>query len=185
MNSKILLAGIGGQGVLFAHQVLADCAVAQGFDVTGAETHGMSQRGGSVISHLKIGESSAPLIRQGTADFVLAFDVSEAYRNLSFVRRGGVVIVNGTPANFPNEPVAAHLKRLQVMARVLDADGIAKKLGRTAAANVALLGFASTCGSFPLSRVALRETLARVARPQFVELNLQAFDEGVKAGSGK
>ncbi|HEX7592707.1 MAG TPA: indolepyruvate oxidoreductase subunit beta [Anaerolineae bacterium] len=183
MDSKILLAGIGGQGVLFAHQLLADCAVEVGLNVTGAETHGMSQRGGSVVSHLKIGDGNAPLIRQGTADYLLAFDAAEAYRNLSFIRRGGTVVVNYALSDFPNANVAGHLVNLHVAARVLDADGIAKRLGRASAANVALLGFASTCDGFPLWRDALRETLRRVVRPQFLELNLQAFDEGVRAGS--
>lgn len=182
MDSKILLAGIGGQGVLFAHQLLADCAVAAGLNVTGAETHGMSQRGGSVVSHLKIGDGSAPLIRQGTADFLLAFDAAEAYRNLSFVRRGGTVIVNYASGDFPNEKVVGHLANLHVAARVLDADGIARRLGRVSAANVALLGFACTCDGFPLTREALRDALARIVRPQFLELNAQAFDAGVNAG---
>jgi indolepyruvate ferredoxin oxidoreductase beta subunit len=182
MDSKILLAGIGGQGVLFAHQLLADCAVAQGLNVTGAETHGMSQRGGSVVSHLKIGDSPAPLIRQATADWILAFDASEAYRNLSFIRPGGTVVVNHAPENFPSEPVSQQLSRMKVALCAIDADSIAKNLGRTSAANVALLGFASTCAGFPLTRDALRETLARVVRPQFLELNYQAFDEGALKG---
>ncbi|MDE3091833.1 MAG: indolepyruvate oxidoreductase subunit beta [Chloroflexota bacterium] len=185
MDSRILLAGIGGQGVLFAHQVLADCAVAAGLNVTGAETHGMSQRGGSVVSHLKIGDNPAPLIRQGTADWLLAFDAAEAYRNLAFVRRGGTVIVNNARTDFPNGQVSQQLGAFNVALRALDADGIAKKLGRVSAANVALLGFAATCDGFPLSRDALRETLARVVRPQSLESNLQAFDEGVKAGTEK
>lgn len=182
MDSKILLAGIGGQGVLFAHQLLADGAVAQGWNVTGAETHGMSQRGGSVVSHLKIGDTPAPLIRQGAADWVLAFDAAEAYRNLAFIRPGGTVVVNHTGQNFPSDQVAQQLNRLQVTLRVIDADSIARNLGRASAANVALLGFASTCPGFPLSGAALRETLARVVRPQFLQLNYQAFDAGVQAG---
>ena len=180
MDSRILLAGIGGQGVLLAHQLLAECAVAQGLNVTGAETHGMSQRGGSVVSHLKIGDHTAPLIRQGTADLILAFDATEGYRNLAFIRRGGTVIVNNAHKEFPSPQVSQQLASFRVVLRVLDADGIAQTLGRVSAANVALLGFASTCDGFPLSREALRETLTRVVRPQFLDLNLRAFDEGVK-----
>ncbi len=183
MNSKILLAGIGGQGVLFAHQLLAECAVAQGLNVTGAETHGMSQRGGAVVSHLRIGDTFAPLIRRGTADFVLALDASEAYRNLPFVRRGGAVIVNTALNDFPNEKIAAQLRTLDITLRALDADGIATKLGRVSAANVTLIGFASTCDSFPLSGDALRETIMCIAPARFVELNLRAFEEGASAGS--
>lgn len=185
MNNKILLAGVGGQGVLFAHQLLADCALAQGLDVTGAETHGMSQRGGSVVSHLKIGDGIAPLIRQGTADWILAFDAAEAYRNLAFIRRGGTIVVNtqSVPNNFPAAPVSQQLEKFNIALRVLDADGIARNLGRASVANVALLGLASTCVGFPLARAALRETLARATRPQFLELNLQAFDEGANKAS--
>ena len=182
MDCKILLAGIGGQGVLFAHQLLADCAMAQGLDVTGAETHGMSQRGGSVVSHLKIGESTAPLIRQGTADWLLAFDAMEAYRNLSFIRRGGTVIVNSAHP-FNNEKLMQQLAAMNVILLTVDADSIAKNLGRASATNVALLGFASSCTGFPLTQDALRESIKRVMRPQFMELNLQAFDEGAKARS--
>lgn len=182
MDSKIILAGIGGQGVLFAHQAIAACAIAQGLDVTGAETHGMSQRGGSVVSHLKIGDTSAPLIRQGTADFLLAFDAAEAYRALPYVRRGGAVIVNSALPNYPDERVRAHLATMNVAMRVVDADTIARGLGRASAANVALIGFATTCNDFPLSRDAMRETIARVAPERFLEVNLKAFDLGEEAG---
>ncbi len=180
MNSKILLAGIGGQGVLFAHQVIAECAVAQGLNVTGAETHGMSQRGGAVVSHLKIGDTPAPLIRQGTADFILALEAAEAYRNLPYVRSGGTVIVNTALADYPSAIVAEQLGKLGVTLRKIDADGIATRLGRVSAANVALIGFATTCAAFPLSREALRETIQRLAPARYAELNLKAFEEGVR-----
>lgn len=182
MKSNIILAGIGGQGVLFAHQVLAECAVGQGLNVTGAETHGMSQRGGAVMSHLKIGNTDAPLIRQGTADFLIAFDATEAYRALAYVRRGGTLIVNTALSNFPHDNVRAHLDALDVTVRVLDANAIARALGRASVANIALLGLASSCATFPFTREALRETIARVAPQRFVEVNLKAIEEGWAAG---
>lgn len=185
MNSKILLAGIGGQGVLFAHQLLAECAIAQDLNVTGAETHGMSQRGGSVVSHLKIGDSPAPLIRQGTADYLLAFDASESYRSISFIRRGGTVVVNNSFPDYPTPRLLEQLAAMSVSLRVLDADGIARALGRISAANVTLIGFASTCEGFPLSTEMLRGTVARVAPERYREVNLRAFEEGVKAGAAK
>jgi indolepyruvate ferredoxin oxidoreductase, beta subunit len=182
MSVKIILAGIGGQGVLFAHQLLAECAVEQGLEVTGAETHGMSQRGGSVVSHLKIGRAVAPLIRSGTADFLLAFDATEGYRSLPFVRPGGTVIVN-SGNGFPDGRVREQLEAMQISVRVFDADAIARMVKRASSANVALLGFASTSSTFPLSSDALREAVLRVTRPGFAETNLRAFDEGVKAGT--
>jgi indolepyruvate ferredoxin oxidoreductase beta subunit len=185
MGYAILLAGIGGQGVLFAHNVLAECAIAQGLDVTGAETHGMSQRGGSVVSHLKIGETPAPLIRQSTADFVIAFDPAEAYRALPYLKRGGTLIVNAAPGTFPDAQVVPQLEAWQISARTCDADAIARGLGRASAANVALLGFAATCENFPFSSDALRAAVARVAHPRYVALNEKAFEEGMKEGSYK
>ena len=143
----------------------------------------MSQRGGAVVSHLKIGDTSAPLIRQGTADYLLAFDPAEAYRNLAFLRRGGTAIVNRGITDYPDPQVRDCLAALNVTTRVLNADAIAQALGRASAANVVLIGFASTRDAFPLATDALRETIARVVRPQFAELNLRAFDAGVKQGT--
>jgi indolepyruvate ferredoxin oxidoreductase beta subunit len=182
MSVKIILAGIGGQGVLFAHRLLAECAAEQGLEVTGAETHGMSQRGGSVVSHLKIGEALAPMIRLGTADFLLAFDAAEGYRSLPFVRPGGTVIVNSGDG-LADERVRGQLDPMRISVRVLDADSIARTVRRASAANVALLGFASTSAAFPISREVLRVAVQRATRPAFAETNLRAFDEGVKAGS--
>lgn len=183
MEHAILLAGIGGQGVLFAHNVLAECAIAQGLNVTGAETHGMSQRGGSVVSHLKIGETSAPLIRQSTADFVIAFDPAEAYRALPFLKRGGTLIVNAAPGTFPDTQVVPRLEAWQITVRTCDADAIARGLGRASAANVALLGFVATCENFPFSSEALRAAVGRVAHPRFRALNEKAFEAGENAGA--
>ncbi len=178
---RILFAGIGGQGVLFAHQLLAEAAVAQGLDVTGAETHGMSQRGGSVVSHLKIGDTLAPMIRQSTADLILAFDAAEAYRNLSFLRPGGTLVVNSAARDFPEPRVSDFLSQLGIRLHVLDADDIASKLGRISAANVALLGLASTFPGFPLSSAVVRETLKRFSPERALEQNLAAFDQGARA----
>lgn len=181
MRYAILLAGIGGQGVLFAHNVLAECALAQGFNVTGAETHGMSQRGGSVVSHLKIGDTAAPLIRQGTADFVIAFDAAEAYRALPYLKRSGTLIVNVSPENFPDAQIQPQLDAWAIAVHACDADTIARNLDRASAANVALLGFATTCENFPFTAVALRAAIARIAHPRFTALNEKAFTEGINA----
>ncbi len=183
MRYAILLAGIGGQGVLFAHNVLAECAVAQGFNVTSAETHGMSQRGGSVVSHLKIGDTSAPMIRQATADFVIAFDTAEAYRALPFLKRGGALIVNVAPETFPDARVQPQLDAWNISVRACDADGIARKLERASAANVALLGFATTCENFPFSADIVRAAVTRVAHPRYAALNEQAFEAGMENGN--
>src|SRR3990170_8068403 len=99
---KLLLAGVGGQGVVFATRLLAGTAAGMGLPVLASETHGMSQRGGSVLAHLKVGGTAAPLIRRGTADALLAFDRDEALRNLPFLRAGAAAYIN-TPDSLPVE----------------------------------------------------------------------------------
>src|SRR3990170_8827251 len=94
MERKLVIAGVGGQGVVFVTRLLTQAAVILRRPVMASETHGMSQRGGSVLSHLKVGGNLAPLIQRGTADALLALDPEEAVRNLVFVRRGGTVFVN-------------------------------------------------------------------------------------------
>ena len=90
MNKKIVLAGIGGQGILFATKILSETASRKGYDIIGSETHGMSQRGGSVASFLKIGDFSGPQIMKGKADYLYGYDPQETIKNLIFIRKGGV-----------------------------------------------------------------------------------------------
>jgi len=161
MELKLILAGLGGQGVIFTTRLLAQTAVALGQPVMVSEVHGMSQRGGSVVSHLKIGGSEAPLIRRGTADLLLALDPDEAVRNLSFLRRGGVALVN--TENSLLEEVTEHLERLEIQVLFLPASRLAVELGSAAVTNVVLVGFAVAHPFLPLSIDTLRETLVTIA----------------------
>ena len=107
MNKDILLCGVGGQGTVLASKLIASAAMRDGNIVHSAETIGMAQRGGSVTSHVRIGEkASAPLIPLGSADLILAFEPSEAVRNLKYLKKDGVVIVNSVPV----KPVTESLK---------------------------------------------------------------------------
>jgi indolepyruvate ferredoxin oxidoreductase beta subunit len=175
---KLVIVGIGGQGVIFATRVLSETAVALGYDVIGAETHGMSQRGGSVISHLKVNSQGGPLVRQGTADILLALDPDEAYKALTFLRDGGVGFVNTGRQNFPRPEIAAHLAERGIELHALDADGIAMELGSPALANVALIGFALAHPAFPFPYEAVEETLTRISKERFREANLKALARG-------
>jgi indolepyruvate ferredoxin oxidoreductase beta subunit len=179
MELKLVLAGLGGQGVIFTTRLLARTAVALGQSVMVSEVHGMSQRGGSVISHLKIGGSEAPLIRRGTADLLLALAPDEAIRNLVFLRRGGAAFVNTENSLRPK--VAEHLDRLNIRVLSLPASRMAMELGSAAVTNAILVGFAAAHPSLPLSINALRETLAVVASRRR-ELNLRALEAGYGAG---
>ena len=102
-----VLTGLGGQGILFMTKILATTALNKGYNILGAETHGMAQRGGSVVSHLKIGDAKSSLIRAGAADFLVSMDESEAYRYLPYLKKGGKLFTNAPTDSFPDKKVAA------------------------------------------------------------------------------
>nr|NJM02148.1 hypothetical protein [Desulfobacula sp.] len=93
-----VLSGLGGQGILFMTKVFAAAALEKGYNVLGAETHGMAQRGGSVVSHLRVGEARSSLVRAGAADFLISMDESEAYRYLPYLKKAGPYL----PMPLPN-----------------------------------------------------------------------------------
>jgi indolepyruvate ferredoxin oxidoreductase beta subunit len=172
---KFILAGLGGQGVVFLTRLLAQTAVALGHAVMVSETHGMSQRGGSVISHLKIGGDEAPLIQRGTADVLLALEADEAVRNLPFLRRGGLAFVDAENGLRPE--VAGRLEQFELQVLSLPASQMAVSLGAPAVANVILAGFAAAHPTLSLPFETLRQTLATIA-PRGRELNLRALEVG-------
>lgn len=182
MQLKLVIVGIGGQGVLFATRILSETAMALGHEIIGAETHGMSQRGGSVISHLKIGSRGGPLVRRGTADTLLALDPDEGYKALSFLRNGAVGFVNTGRPDFPRPEIAEHLAGRDIELHALDADSIAMELGSPALANVALIGFALAHPDFPFLLSDIEETVTRVSKERFRASNLEALARGYAAG---
>ena len=179
LKLQFILTGLGGQGIIFATRLLAQTAIDLGQPVMVSETHGMSQRGGSVISHLKIGGNKAPLIPRGTADLLLALEPDEAIRNLSFLRQGGIAFVN-TETGLRLE-IAEHLERLDIKVLSLPASHLAVELGSATATNVVMVGFAAAHPSLSLPIDALRETLS-IMSPRGRELNLQALETGYHAG---
>lgn len=182
MERKFILVGIGGQGVIFATKVLSHAAVARGEQVIASENHGMSQRGGSVQSHVKIGGSESPLVRRATADAVIAFDRAEAMRNLTFVRAGGSVYVNSTSGL--DQTLMPRLNELNIRVHALDASACAQELGLTGATNLIVLGFASAHADFGLSLADLKQTIRVLGPAASIESNLRALDIGAaKANS--
>jgi len=113
-----VLSGLGGQGILFMTKVFAATALEKGYNVLGAETHGMAQRGGSVVSHLRVGEARSSLVRAGAADFLISMDESEAYRYLPYLKKGGTLFANAPSKSFPDKRVAAYLKQRSEERRV-------------------------------------------------------------------
>ena len=176
MERKIVIAGIGGQGVVYATKALSHAALARGEKVVASENHGMSQRGGSVLAHLKIGGSDAPLIRHGTADALIAFDRVEALRNLIFVRAGGKVIVNSQ--NGLDPAVMQRLNELEIGVLVVAADTCAQEIGAPGAANLITLGAAASQACIGLTLDDLREAVRALGPARLVELNWRALEIG-------
>ena len=172
---RVVIAGIGGQGVIFATRLLTLAAIRLGLPAIASESHGMSQRGGSVVSHLKVGGIQSPLIRRGTADVVLGLDKNEALRSLVYLKAGGAAFVNSDEGL--SSEVERQLESRGTQVHWLPASQTAIDLGSVTIANVILIGFASAHPSFPFPEQSLQETL-KEAPPRSRDLNLQALDMG-------
>ena len=177
---NIVLCGLGGQGILFMTKVLAWAAVNEGLNILGAETHGMAQRGGSVTSHLRLGDVKGSLVRAGTANFLISLDDTEAYRNLPFLAKGGEIYVNVNPEVFPEEKVRIFLNNKKVTYHALNAGNIAQDLGTPLSTNLALLGHFSAFREGPLGYENMRKTIQQISPGVLKKINLTIFDAGYK-----
>ena len=184
MNSQIVIAGIGGQGVLFAAGILIEASRLKGLPVLGSETHGMSQRGGSVTSHLKIGDFSNPLVSEGDADVLLGFDPTETLRSLMFLRRAngasGASCIVGVPGPgvFPDPRVEGLLSDMGIAVHTAMADAEALKMGNIRAVNLMLLGFATGLGAFPFTSAEMEEAVSQASPPGQRTFNKEVFLRG-------
>ena len=184
MKCQIVIAGVGGQGVLFGAKVLTELARRRGIPVLASENHGMSQRGGSVTSHLRIGDFQGPLVAEGDADLLLALDCLEAHRNLPFLRaangrRGALCLVSApSAAAFPDARVAPTLQRMGVEIHSCAADSAALEMGQPLAANLVLLGFGAKLAAFPFSFDELCEAVAALGSPNNRAANREALVRG-------
>ena len=180
---QIILAGIGGQGILFSSKIFSELGPKLGLDVMGSETHGMSQRGGSVSAHLKLGKFLSPLIHRGAADLLYSFNEYETYRSLKFLRKGGICFANLVSEDRIDSRVLSHLQKKEIIFRAYDASNAASQAGSIRAANTALLGYSVGTGLVPFRYRDLRDVLETVSRRKDLERNLKAFDVGFKEGS--
>lgn len=149
MKKDIILAGVGGQGIISIAFVIASAALEEGFEVKQAEVHGMSQRGGAVQSHLRLSRERiwSDLIPRGEADLILSVEPLEALRYLDFLRPDGMIIVSRAPfVNIPDYPaVESVLARIESIPGhlVVDSDRLAKEAGSSRTQNMVMLGAAS------------------------------------------
>lgn len=187
----ILIAGVGGQGVVLASRLLALAAMKAGFHVSTAETIGMSQREGSVSSHIRIGdEISGSLIPVGQADLILGLESAETVRNLPFLRKGGKVIVNthavppaSRPPESPDYDPAALLSFLNTHCPGIlcsDFTELAEEEGTYRAANVAMLGAAAGAGVLPFPEETLKAVLNAEIPEKYRAVNKTAFEHAMK-----
>lgn len=184
MKCQTIIAGIGGQGVLFAARIFTEMARARDLPVLGSQTFGMAQRGGSVMTHLKIGEFDSPLVCEGDADLLLALDHTEANRNLPYLRerRGGsgATCIVSTPASqpFPDQRLAALIEDMGVIVHACDADAVVMRLKTPMVANLVLLGFGASRPGFPFSFDEVRAATDALSRPAQRSANLAALEHG-------
>ncbi|MBW1721339.1 MAG: indolepyruvate oxidoreductase subunit beta [Deltaproteobacteria bacterium] len=181
-RTNFVLCGLGGQGILFMTKVLAECALHKGLKVMGAETHGMAQRGGSVVSHLRLGDVKGSLVRTGSAHFVLALDEIEGYRNLPFLSPGARLYINADPRKGLRKEVTDYLERQGILFRAVPATAIAGECNAPLSTNLALLGYFAAYEEDPLSEEELRQTVERISPDRFKETNLRVFAGGLGRG---
>jgi len=171
---RLVLAGRGGQGIVFATRVLAEAAMSLGQDIICAENHGMAQRGGSILSYVKLGDYASPLIRIGTADLAICLDARELAAGLLYVKRGATCIVNGVRELLPADHLAA-AEAADITIDPVDANGISARLGHPRGANLIVLGRAArTVEGFP-GLEAFQHAVRVISAPGTEDKNLEAL----------
>lgn len=185
IKTQIILAGIGGQGVLFASRIFSELGLKLGLNVLGSETHGMSQRGGSVLAHLKLGDFHSPLIRTGAADILYSFAEEETYRSLKFIKNSGVCFVNLKDPRSFDPAILSHLKGKKIGFKTYDASEAAAQIGFVRSANILLIGYSIGTGLMPFGYDDIKSVLKSVSRPKDFEMNMKAFEIGVQKGSNE
>lgn len=184
MKCQTVIAGIGGQGVLFAAKVLTEAARRRKLQVLGSQTFGMAQRGGSVMTHLKIGPFQSPLVCEGDADLLLALDSVEAHRTLPYLhaRHNGhaaICVVNAANAqNFLDPRLAELVEEMGIVVHACNADAVALELKQPLVANLVLLGYGASRPDFPFGYEELHDATSALSSPKHRATNLMALERG-------
>ncbi len=193
MNKDILICGVGGQGTVLASKLIASAAMSENNIVHSAETIGMAQRGGSVTSHVRIGQNAfSPLIPDHCADLILSFEPAEAVRNLKFLKKDGAVIVNSQPikpitetldnTGYDGSNMIEYLKQNCKTCIVVDGKYFSDNLGSSKFFNIAILGVACGANKLGLDKDSLIKQIETKVKEKFVEVNKKAFELGIKIG---
>lgn len=188
---NFLLAGVGGQGTVLASKLLAQAGMDDGLFARTAETIGMAQRGGSVVSHVRIGETVySPLIPKGAADVIIGFEPAEAVRVLDYLKTGGTVVANRkaikpttdflAEVSYTPEPMFEYLQKHAGQVLLVDGDAVCEACGSTKVLNIVLLGAAAGAGLLGISLEALDRVISEKIPERFRELNRKALRMGAE-----
>lgn len=186
MTKNIMIVGVGGQGSLLASKLLGWLLLNEGYDVKVSEVHGMSQRGGSVVTYVRFGEKVySPVIDRGEADFIVSFEKLEAARYLEYLRKGGRVVVNTQEvdpmpvvtgaAEYP-ENLIEKMEAKGIAVDAMDCLSLAEQAGSSKAVNLVLMGRLSRY--FDISEEKWINAIEQCVPPRFVEMNKKAFSLG-------
>ena len=182
MTFNLMIAGVGGQGTVLASKLISAAAMKKGFDVRTTETIGMAQRGGCVFGHCRIGENIfSPLIPMGKADALIAFEPSEAVRQLVYLSKNGTVlacdkIIPPVNSSYEVQEMISYLKKNAP--KVIMIDSLRLSEHNTKTMNVTLLGAAAQSGIFPFDAETLKEVLPEILPQRFLEMNYKALELG-------
>ncbi len=187
MSKNIKLVGVGGQGTILAAKVLCSALIDAGYDVKMSEIHGMSQRGGSVSSEIRYGDKVySPVIEKGHADVLVSFEQMEAARAVDYLKKDGILIVNDFKINsmvtlngkvkYPENIIEILSDKVKTIS--LKASDEAVKLGNSKAMNIIMLG--ALVKAMNLTELDFEKAIKENVKPKFIELNLKAFNLGVK-----
>ncbi len=180
---SVMIVGVGGQGTLLASRILGAALVNDGYDVKVSEVHGMSQRGGSVVTYVRYGEKVySPVVTPGEADLILAFEQLEAARWISYLKKGGKLVVNTQSIDpmpvitgvmtYPDD-IIAKLKEMDIDVTAVDALSLAEEAGSVKAVNVVLIGVMAR--RMDLDESVWLNVIREIVPEKFVEMNLKAF----------
>ncbi|HPG92319.1 MAG TPA: indolepyruvate oxidoreductase subunit beta [Clostridia bacterium] len=185
---SILMVGVGGQGTILASKLLTQGLLAEGYNIKMSEIHGMSQRGGSVVTHIRFGKEEvySPVIGKGKADIIIAFEKMEAIRYLGHLSANGTIVVNDLEipsisistgeTEYPSEIIEEIQKNAKTI--VINAAEIAEKIGNQKVTNMVMLG--AVIGKMGLDSIDWKKLLIENIKPEFVEMNMKAINAGIE-----
>lgn len=191
---QMVLCGVGGQGILTISDIITIAAQKKGLNILGSEVHGMAQKGGSVVTNLKIGKNlNSPTIPIGASEMLVGLEQNETLRYIKFLKPGGTVISSRTvlfpiswkkdkdAADKARETINENLAKFDAIVYFIDAEKLADEAGLALAQNIVLLGALSQVKGFPITEDELREALKIRVPQKYLDANLKAFNLGIEA----